>query len=156
MAESTPPQVTRKERPFDPLIFGVSATLTLLFFLWSAVFPESIETIVNTVFSWTTEKWGWLYLWTAFLLVGASIVLLGTRFGAMTLGKPGGRPAFSNFAGYAMLFGSAVAASIVFWESPGPAYHYTSPLPYFGGEPKTPVAAANAMTYSFFHWGLSA
>lgn len=153
MAASPAP---RQERSFDPLIFGVSATLTILFVLWSALFPESMETVVNALFSWTTEKWGWLYLWTAFLLVGASIVLLVTKFGAMKLGKPGDKPEFSNFAWFAMLFGSAIAAGIVFWGPAEPAYHYMSPPPYFGGEPKTPIAAANAMTYSFFHWGLSA
>lgn len=68
---------SRQERSFDPLVFGVSATLTVLFVLWSALFPESMENVVNAAFSWTTEKWGWLYQWTAFLLVGASIVLLG-------------------------------------------------------------------------------
>jgi choline/glycine/proline betaine transport protein/glycine betaine transporter len=31
-----------------------------------------------------------------------------------------------------------------------------TPPPFFGGDPKTPLAASNAMTYSFFHWGLSA
>jgi glycine betaine transporter len=153
MAVSPAPE---QERSFDPLIFGVSATLTILFVLWSAFFPESMETVVNAVFSWTTEKWSWLYLWTAFLLVGASIVLLVTKFGAMKLGRPGDKPEFSNFAWFAMLFGSAIAAGIVFWGPAEPAYHYMSPPPYFGGEPKTPIAAANAMTYSFFHWGLSA
>jgi choline/glycine/proline betaine transport protein/glycine betaine transporter len=146
----------KQERSFDPLIFGVSATLTILFVLWSALFPDSMETVVNAVFSWTTEKWSWLYLWTAFLLVVASIMLLVTKFGAMKLGKPGDKPEFSNFAWFAMLFGSAIAAGIVFWGPAEPAYHYMSPPPYFGGEPKTAVAAANAMTYSFFHWGLSA
>jgi choline/glycine/proline betaine transport protein/glycine betaine transporter len=31
-----------------------------------------------------------------------------------------------------------------------------TPPPYFGGEAETAQAAMNAMTYSFFHWGLSA
>ena len=147
---------SRQERSFDPLVFGVSATLTILFVLWSALFPESMENVVNAVFSWTTEKWGWLYLWTAFLLVGGSIVLLVTKFGSMKLGKAGDKPEFSNVAWFAMLFGSAIAAGIVFWGPAEPAYHYMSPPPYFGGDPKTAVAGANAMTYSFFHWGLSA
>lgn len=145
-----------KERPFDPLVFWVSASLTVLFVLWSAIFPESMETVVNAVFGWTTEKWGWLYLWTAFLLVVASLVLLVTKFGGMKLGRPEDKPEFSSFAWFAMLFGSAIAAGIVFWGPAEPAYHYMSPPPFFGGDPKTPQAAANAMTYSFFHWGLSA
>jgi glycine betaine transporter len=151
-ASSTP----KRARSYDPIVFGVSATLTILFVLWSALFPESMETVVSAVFSWTTEKWGWLYLWTVFLLVGASIVLLVTKFGGMKLGKADDKPEFSSLAWFAMLFGSAIAAGIVFWGPAEPAYHYMSPPPYFGGEAKTAVAGANAMTYSFFHWGLSA
>jgi len=143
-------------RAFDPLVFGVSATLTLLFIAWSAIAPKSMETTVNAVFKWTTEGWGWLYLLTVFVLVAACIVLMVTRFGSLKLGLKGDKPEFSNFAWFAMLFGAAIAAGIVFWGPAEPAYHYMSPPPYFGGEAKTAVAGANAMTYSFFHWGLSA
>ena len=76
-------QPAKKEKSFDPLIFWVSASITILFILWSAIFPQSMELVVNAVFSWTTEGWGWLYLLTAFLLVVASFVLMLTRFGSM-------------------------------------------------------------------------
>ena len=44
--------------PFDPLVFWVSASLTLLFILWSALLPGSMERVVNSVFNWTTQGWG--------------------------------------------------------------------------------------------------
>jgi glycine betaine transporter len=150
------PELRAQDRSFDPFIFWVSAGLTILFVLWSIVLPGNMETVINAIFSWTTESWGWLYLLTAFLLVIASIVLMVTKFGSMKLGRPEDKPEFSRFAWFAMLFGSAIAAGIVFWGPAEPAYHYMSPPPYFGDDPKTPVAAANAMTTSFFHWGLSA
>jgi choline/glycine/proline betaine transport protein/glycine betaine transporter len=156
VSEPTTDRNQNETRSFDPPVFWVSAALTVLFVLWSVIFPDNMESVVNAVFSWTTEQWGWLYLWTAFALVVASFVLMLTKFGSMKLGKPGDKPEFSNFAWFAMLFGSAIAAGIVFWGPAEPAYHYMSPPPYFGGEAKTPIAAANAMTTSFFHWGLSA
>ena len=116
-----------RERSFDPMIFGVSATITLLFILWSAIAPESMEQVVNAVFKWTTEGWGWLYLLTAFLMVVGCIVLMVTKFGTMKLGVKGDRPEFSNFAWFAMLFGAAIAAGIVFWGPAEPAYHYIEP-----------------------------
>jgi glycine betaine transporter len=58
-----------QKRSVNPLAFGVSASLTILFVLWAALFPESMETAVNAAFSWTTETWGWLFLWTAFPLM---------------------------------------------------------------------------------------
>jgi choline/glycine/proline betaine transport protein/glycine betaine transporter len=112
--------------------------------------------VINAVFSWTTTKWAWLYLITVFMLVVGCFVLMGNKYGSMKLGLPADKPEFSNFSWFAMLFGSAIAAGIVFWGPAEPAYHYMSPPPYFGGEANTPMAGANAMTYSFFHWGLSA
>lgn len=143
-------------RPFDPIIFWVSASVTVLFILWSILFPENMNTTINAVFGWTTQKWGWLYLLTAFLLVAGCLVLMGGTYGRLKLGLPGDKPEFSNFSWFAMLFGSAIAAGIVFWGPAEPAYHFMSPPPYFGGEALTPETGANAMTYSFFHWGLSA
>ncbi len=143
-------------RPFDPFVFWVSASVTVLFILWSVIFPENMTNAINAVFSWTTTQWAWLYLLTVFILVGGCFLLMGNRYGNMKLGLPGDKPEFSNFSWFAMLFGSAIAAGIVFWGPAEPAYHYMSPPPYFGGDALTPQTGANAMTYSFFHWGLSA
>ncbi len=143
-------------KPFDPFIFWVSASVTILFILSSIIFPETMNRIIETVFSWTTQKWGWLYLLTVFLLVMGCFTLMGRTYGNIKLGHEDDQPEFSDFSWFAMLFGSAIAAGIVFWGPAEPAYHYMSVPPFFGGEAKTAVAGANAMTYSFFHWGLSA
>lgn len=143
-------------KPFEPLIFWVSAIVTIVFILWSVIFPENMQAGTNMVFAWTTKYWGWLYLLTAFLLVVGCFILMGQKYGSLKLGMPEDKPEFSNFSWFAMLFGSAIAAGIVFWGPAEPASHYMNPPPFFGGDAKTPATAANAMTYSFFHWGLSA
>jgi choline/glycine/proline betaine transport protein/glycine betaine transporter len=124
--------------------------------IWAVAFPESMSTSINGIFAWTTKSWGWCYLLTAFLLVIASFVLMLGKYGNMKLGKPDDKPEFSNFSWFAMLFGAAIAAGIVFWGPAEPAYHFMSSPPFYGGEPKSVEAAQAAMTYSFFHWGLSA
>ena len=143
-------------KPFDPFVFWISASVTVLFVLWSILFPENMTAVINAVFSWTTTQWAWLYLGTVFALVVSCFILMGNSYGGMKLGKPDDKPEFSNFSWFAMLFGSAIAAGIVFWGPAEPAYHTATPPPYFGGEAHTAMAGANAMTYSFFHWGLSA
>lgn len=143
-------------KPFDPFVFWVSASVTIVFVLWSILFPEGMSKAINAVFGWTTGDWGWLYLLTAFSLVIGSVALMCGQYGRMKLGMPQDKPEFSDFSWFAMLFGSAIAAGIVFWGPAEPAYHYMSPPPYFGGHAKTAEAAVHAMTYSFFHWGLSA
>ncbi|HCY85354.1 MAG TPA: BCCT family transporter, partial [Desulfobacteraceae bacterium] len=96
---------TTIDRPFDPLVFWVSASVTVLFVLWSVFFPENMTSVINAVFSWTTTQWGWLYLLTVFLLVGGCFVLMGNKYGGMKLGLPDDKPEFSNFSWFAMLFG---------------------------------------------------
>ncbi|MEJ2025540.1 MAG: BCCT family transporter, partial [Deltaproteobacteria bacterium] len=139
-----------------PLVFWISAAVVVAFLVWGVLFPKSMSSGINGVFGWTTSNWGWLYLLTVFFLVGACFALMGGKYGKMKLGLPEDHPEFSNFSWFGMLFGSAIAAGIVFWGPAEPAYHYMSPPPYFGGDPKTAAAASHAMTYSFFHWGLSA
>jgi choline-glycine betaine transporter len=68
-------------RPFDPMIFWVSASITVAFVVWSLVFPENMNTVINGIFGWTTRFWGWLYLVTAFLLVLACFALMGNTYG---------------------------------------------------------------------------
>ena len=146
----------QRPKPFDPFVFWISASVTIIFVLLSIIFPEGMTTAINAVFNWTTTKWCWLYLLTVFFLVGGCFLLMGNKYGSMKLGLPDDKPEFSTFSWFGMLFGSAIAAGIVFWGPAEPAYHYMTPPPYFGGDAMTPEAGANAMTYSFFHWGLSA
>ena len=122
---------TADDRPFDPLVFWVSASLTVLFILWSILLPQSMERVVDAVFNWTTQGWGLLYLLTAFALVAACLVLMLTRYGDMKLGLPGDEPEFSTLSWFAMLFGSAIAAGIVFWgpAEPAPPSMVARPFP---------------------------
>jgi len=79
-------------KPFDPFVFWVSASVTVLFVLWSILFPENMTTVINAVFSWTTTKWAWLYLLTVFMLVIGCFVLMGRKYGSMKLGLPSDKP----------------------------------------------------------------
>ena len=110
MSESSVP---KRVRSFDPIIFGVSATLTIVFVLWSALFPESVETV--------------------FLLVGASIVLLVTKFSAMKLGKPDDKPEFSSLTWFATLGGLSTTTGLIALQiSSGLKYQYGWELPGWG------------------------
>jgi len=142
-------------KKMDPLIFGVSAFLTIAFVLWAALDEKGMTAAVGKAFTWITVDWGWLYLVSAFALVVTAVVVMFGRFGTVKLGQPGDKPEFSNFAWFAMLFGAAIAAGIVFWGPAEPAYDWMTVPPYFGSEAKSPEAAVNAMTQSFFHWGFT-
>ncbi len=52
--------------PFDPMVFWVSAGVTVAFVLGSILFPDTMTAGINQVFTWTTTMWTWLYLITVF------------------------------------------------------------------------------------------
>ena len=129
-------------RAFDPLIFWVSSGIAVAFGLWSLLFPENMNTVINGAFGRTIRFWGWLYLLTAFALVLACFALMGNRCGKMKPGLPEDKPEFSNFSWFAMLFGSAIAAGIVFW---GPA----EIVPIYSGELKALQTASIVGAFPF-------
>ena len=98
------------EKAYDPLVFWVSASITIIFVIWSIVLPESMNRVINVVFNWTTGNWGWLYLITAFVLVLGCFTLMLGKYGKIKLGLAEDTPEFSDFSWFAMLFGSAIAA----------------------------------------------
>jgi len=149
------PSVLAQLRRMDPVIFGVSAVLTIAFVLWAALDQKGMTSAVGKAFTWTTVDWGWLYLLSAFALVVTAFVVMFGRYGAVKLSKSGEKPEFSNFAWFAMLFGAAIAAGIVFWGPAEPAYDWMTVPPYFHDAAKSSGAAVHAMTYSFFHWGFT-
>lgn len=139
----------------DPVIFGVSAVLTIAFVLWSFIDQAGMKDIVGKAFTWITVDWGWLYMLSGFALVVTAVVVMFGRMGAVKLGRADDKPEFSDFAWFAMLFGAAIAAGIVFWGPAEPAYDWLTVPPFFGDEAKSSAAAVHAMTQSFFHWGLT-
>jgi len=68
------------KRSYDPLVFWISTAVVIAFLLWGTLFPKNMSAGINAVFGWTTNYWGWLYLLTAFLLVGACFILICTSF----------------------------------------------------------------------------
>ena len=127
-----------KERPFDPVIFWVSASLTIVFILWSILFPEGMNKSINGIFSWTTQTWGWLYLLTAFFLVVGCFFLMGGKYGSMKLGKPGDKPEYSNFSWFAMLFSAGVGIGLLFFGIAEPMFYFDNTQPW--GYPNNPFA----------------
>jgi glycine betaine transporter len=143
-------------KKMDPIIFGVSAFLTIAFVLWAALDEKHFTAAVNRAFTWITVDWGWLYLISAFALVITAVVVMFGKFGTVRLSRTADeKPEFGNFSWFAMLFGAAIAAGIVFWGPAEPAYDWMTVPPYFADKAKSSGAAVDAMTQSFFHWGFT-
>lgn len=134
-------------------VFWISSGLILILVLFGTIVPETFENVTLQLQDIITDYFSWYYL-----IVVAAIVLFVAFFifnsvGTIRLGKPDDRPEFSLATWFAMLFSAGMGIGLVFWGAAEPLAHYINP-PIADGE--TPEAYKEALTYTFFHWGIHA
>jgi choline-glycine betaine transporter len=91
-----------------------------------------------------------------FLAVVYALFLLVGPWGSIRLGGPDADPDYTYPTYFAMVFTAGIAAGIVFWGPAESLFHYGSPPPPAGVDPRSAAAAVVALTYASFHWGVSA
>jgi len=140
----------------DPIVFGVPVAAFTLFFLAQIVFPSGTSAAVDGVEQFVTGYFDWFFLGVVLLAVLYCLFLLLGPWGDVKLGGPEAEPAYTYPVYFTMFFTAGIAAGIVFWGPAEALLHYDSPPPYFGAESGSGAAIGGALTYSLFHWGLSA
>ncbi|SFR63994.1 glycine betaine transporter [Marinobacter daqiaonensis] len=115
-------------------------------------FPEQLAYGASQALAFTTEHFGWLYLFaaTAFLFFCVGVAL--SDYGHIRLGADGESPEFAYPAWLGMIFSAGMGIGLVFWGVAEPMTHYNEP-PLGLATPQTPEAASLGMRYSLFHWG---
>ncbi len=141
------------EAQVEPAVFFTSAGVILAVLAFGVFEPIEAGVLFLGLQDWVVGTWGWLFVGaTAFFLAFAIWCAWGPR-GRLRLGPPGERPAFGQVSWFAMLFSAGMGIGVMFYGVAEPITHYAQP-PAGAGE--TPEAARQAMTLTFFHWGLHA
>ena len=140
----------------DPVTFGVPVAVFALFFAAQFAFPARTTTAVDVVRTVLLRDVGWLFLAAMFLAVVYCAFLLLGPWGEIKLGGPEAEPAYTYPTYFSLVFTAGIAAGIVFWGPAEALYHYQDPPPYVGAEPQSEAAILGALTYTLFHWGVSA
>ena len=135
-------------------VFWVSGILILLLVIWGAVVPKSFASVASSVYSFTTNAFGWFYLLAVIFFVLFCFYLAISKYGKIRLGKDGEKPEYPFFTWVGMLFSAGFGVGLVFWGVAEPMTHFANPPAGFGVEGETEQAAKLAMRYSFFHWGV--
>jgi glycine betaine transporter len=124
--------------------------------------PDASREFINGAFTFLTTSLGWAYLMVGFFLVVFGLFLFFGPWGNIRIGKPDEDPEHSFKSYFAMLYSAGIAAGIVFWGPAEAISHWTlyappknSPL-VGASEAGTAQAAVDAISYTFFHWGISA
>ena len=145
----------------DWVVYGVGLGVSVLAIVALILSPEASRNFINGAFSWMTNTLGWAYLFVGFFLVVFGLFLMFGPWGNIRIGKPDEEPEHSFRSYFAMLYSAGIAAGIVFWGPAEAVSHYTlyqppGNSPLGGAEAGTTQAAVDAVTYTFFHWGISA
>jgi len=136
-----------------PTVFGLSASLIILFVGLTLANLDTTEHIFGVVRAWVTDNFGWLFILLVQFFLLFSLYLAMSRFGHIRLGGADAEPDFSTTSWFAMLFSAGMGIGLMFWSVAEPVMHFES-------APLSPESAAGsaqrAMDITFLHWGLHA
>lgn len=151
--ESSARVYVRRFGPFpeiSPPVFLLSAGIILTLIFFSGLFTELADSVFSSVQTWISVSFGWFYMLAVSFFLGFVLWLGFSRWGHVRLGDPFERPRFGLLGWFAMLFSAGMGIGLLFWSVAEPMYHYIDPPT--GGE----SSAAEAMRFTFLHWGLHA
>ncbi|MFB6169051.1 MAG: BCCT family transporter [Haloferacaceae archaeon] len=140
----------------DPLVLGPPLAVFVGFVGVQVLFPTATASAVGVVSRAALRGFGPFFLGSVLVAVGYCLFLLLGPWGDIRLGGPDAEPTYTYPTYFALVFTAGIAAGIVFWGPAESIVHYQNPPPYFGAAPTSAAAVNGALTYTLFHWGLSA
>jgi choline/glycine/proline betaine transport protein len=152
LPEATPVPSWRR-MAVNPPVFYISAGLILAFALYGALFAEQAERVFNAVQALIIFDFGWFYIASVAGFLIFALFLMFSRYGDVRLGPDDSEPDYSYLSWFAMLFSAGMGIGLIFFGVAEPMQHYALPPV---GDGRTIEAAREAMTLTFFHWGLHA
>lgn len=133
-------------------VFYIALAIVVVMVILGAVFREQFETITDQVQTFVSSSFGWYYMLLMSALVIIALMIAFSRFGKIRLGKDYERPDFSTLTWIGMLFSAGMGIGLVFYGAAEPLFHYIVDAP--NAEVGTDAAFKDALSYSYFHWGL--
>jgi len=137
----------------NPPVFLGAVAITAVFLGIGVLFPDRAETIFTALQGRILDSFGWLYLLAVGIFIGSVIFFAASRFGNLKLGPDDSTPDFPYLSWVAMLFAAGMGIGIMYFAVGEPVTHFASPPE---AEPLSVAAQRQAMSLTFFHWGLHA
>lgn len=134
-------------------VFAGSVTVIALFVAIGVVAPKRAESIFSGIQATILSGFGWLYLLAVAIFLFSMIFLAFSRYGELKLGPEDSEPEFRYLSWIAMLFAAGMGIGLMYFAVGEPMTHFASPPE---AEPLTIAAQREAMSVTFFHWGVHA
>ncbi|MFR9725174.1 BCCT family transporter [Streptomyces sp. MS19] len=137
----------------DPVVFGVTAAITLAFVLWGSIGTDSLADASSSALNSVIHNAGWAFVLAASSFVVFALWLAISRYGRITLGTEGEKPEFRTVSWVAMMFSAGMGIGLMFYGVNEPLSHFVSPPP--GTSPDDPgERMSTALATTLFHWTL--
>ncbi|NLP32314.1 MAG: BCCT family transporter, partial [Oligella ureolytica] len=137
----------------NPPVFFPAAAIVLLLVALAAFAPDFAQQLFGSIQDWILGHVSWFYILTVAIILISIVYLALSKYGDIKLGPDHSIPDFKDYTWFAMLFSTGMGIGLMFFGVAEPVMHYLSPPIGAGG---TVQAAQDAMSITFFHWGLHA
>ncbi len=137
----------------NPPVFFGSVIIIAMFLMIGILFPDRSGYIFSHIHKNIIELFGWFYILSVgIFLFGVLILALG-RFGRLKLGPDDATPDFKFTSWIAMLFAAGMGIGLMYYAVGEPITHFMKPP---AAESRSVEAMREAMSITFFHWGIHA
>ena len=141
------------QHTLNPPVFFGSAALIFLLVVYAVTMPEHASALFSLIQASISNNVSWFYILVVALILICVTFLGVSRYGDIKLGPDHAEPDFSFGSWFAMLFSAGMGIGLMFFGVSEPVIHFINPPVGDAGSLET---AKQAMTLTFFHWGLHA
>ena len=108
---------------FNRIVALASKIAIALIVFWAAIFPGQAGSALGEMKTWSFNNLNYYYTWSvAFFIVVCIVIALHPRWGKIVLGD-GGKPEFSNFSWFSMMFGAGIGIGMLGYATGEPMWH---------------------------------
>jgi len=136
----------------DGFLTVCTLTAVLVTVIAMVRWPAEAAATATQLFDWSTRSFGSLVQMFVFGCVIACLALAFSKYGNVRLGE--GKPEYSTLSWVFMFICAGMGSSTMYWGVMEWVYYYQSPG--LNVPTGTREALEYSISYSFFHWGLSA
>ncbi len=137
----------------NPPVFFGSVSIILVLLGVGAFLPHQAEAVLSAVEGRVLAEVGWFYLLAVGIFLLTVTILCVSRYGDLKLGPDDCEPDFRFWSWVAMLFAAGKGIGLMYYAVAEPILHYTTPP---DADPMSIAAQKDAMSITFFHWGIHA
>ena len=142
-----------KSLVINPPVFFGSVAIIGVFLTIGIVAPDRAGSMLGTLQSAILSAFGWFYLLSVGIFLASALLFCLGSYGELKLGPDDSTPDFRFSSWIAMLFAAGMGIGLMFYAVGEPIAHFMQPPT---AAPRSVAAMREAMSVTFFHWGIHA